>query len=60
LFHRYEGGHAEDFFDRVSTIALPSTAVAGECDPLAATSRSRRDVAGVIERQPLGRCNVGT
>lgn len=47
-FNWYERGRAEDFFDRVPTIALPTTVVAGDRDPLASSARLRRDVAGVI------------
>ncbi len=47
-FHWYERGRTEDFFDRLPEIALPTTVVAGERDPLATTARLRRDVASAI------------
>jgi pimeloyl-ACP methyl ester carboxylesterase len=47
-FGWYERGRAEDFFDRVGTIALPTVAIAGERDPLALPTRVRTDVADAI------------
>jgi 3-oxoadipate enol-lactonase len=47
-FDWYERGRAEDFFDRVGSIALPTLVVAGEFDPLAPAARVRRDVASAI------------
>ena len=49
-FGWYERGRAEDFFDRLSAIVLPTTVVAGERDPLSPPARLQRDVAGAIAR----------
>jgi pimeloyl-ACP methyl ester carboxylesterase len=47
-FGWYERGRGEDFFDRIGSIGLPTTVVAGELDTLAPPARLRRDVAGAI------------
>ncbi len=47
-FGWYERGRGEDFFDRIGSIGVPTTVVAGELDTLAPPARLRRDVAGAI------------
>jgi pimeloyl-ACP methyl ester carboxylesterase len=47
-FGWYDRGRAEDFSDRLASIAVPTIVVAGERDPLAQPARVRRDVADMI------------